>query len=293
MPHRQRREEQQPAADRHSGSATGEPWRNAPEPSVPADKPRPSQRPAGVASGSGPALGVRAVIAAAARTGQRQWWRILTVALVVSVLTALVETVVDEIIDPANVPLSIIAALFASGVSLLGAVFLSGFLCRLVGESGKAGQGASIRHVARTLAWGRLVGADLLVALLVIIGLIALVIPGLIAINLFAIVGPVIDLEDVSVLAALRRSAHLVRQHFWKVALLVTLPVAVASEIEAVAPDSTSARAILEALAIRGLGEALVEAAIGLVTVQLCYRLLAQDRVSKAAGGRQPGGHGL
>jgi hypothetical protein len=257
MPHRQERQERPPPPDRH---------------------PEPAPQRASEASRSTPDLRVGVILAAAARTGRRQWWRILAVALVVSVLTALIETIVDDFIDPDNWPLSLVAGLFASGVSLLGAVFLSGFLCRLVGEADKTDERPTVGRVMRTLAWGRLVGADLLVTLLVVIGLIALVIPGLIAVNLFAIVGPVIDLEDVSVRAALRRSAHLVRQHFWKVALLVTLPVAIASEIEAVAPDSTSVRAILETLAIRGLGQALVEAAIGLVTVQLCYRLIAQDR---------------
>ncbi len=239
-----------------------------------------------------PSLRVGAIVAAAVRTGRRQWWRILAVALAVSILTALVETIVDDFIDPTNLPQTIIADLFTSGVSLLGAVFLSGFLCRLVGEADKADERPSVRQVMRTLAWGRLVGADLLVTFVVVVGLIALVIPGLIAVNLFAMVGPVIDIEAVPVIAALRRSAHLVRQHFWKVALLVTLPVAIASEIDAIPPDSTSLRAILETLAIRGLGQALVEAAIGLVTVQLCYRLIARDRASHAASGRESGGHG-
>jgi hypothetical protein len=268
MPHRQGREERPPPPDRH---------------------PERAQQHAVEGSRSGPDLGAGAIIAAAARTGRRQWWRILAVALVVCILTALVETIVDDFIDPTNLPLSVVADLFATGVSLLGAVFLSGFLCRLVGEADKTDERPSVRQVMRTLAWGRLVGADFLVTLLVVLGLIALVFPGLIAVNLFAIVGPVIDLEDVSVLAALRRSAHLVRQHFWKVALLVTLPVAIASEIEGVAPDSTSVRAILETLAIRGLAQALVEAAIGLVTVQLCYRLIAQDRASHAVEGQEPG----
>jgi hypothetical protein len=259
MPHRQRQEERLPPADRHPHAGQGSQSRSA--------------------------LGAGAIVAAAARAGRRQWWRILAVALIVCILTALAETVVDDFIDPTNLPLSAVADLFASGVSLLGAVFLSGFLCRLVGEPDES---ASIRKVVRTLAWGRLVGADLLVTFLVVVGLIAFVIPGLIAVNIFAIVGPVIDIEDVSVIAALRRSAHLVRHHFWKVALLVTLPVAVASEIEAVAPDSTSVRAILETLAIRGLGQALVEAAIGLVTVQLCYRLIALDRAPHVVEGQGP-----
>ena len=42
-------------------------------------------------------------------------------------------------------------------------------------------------------------------------------------------------------------------------------------------------------LAIRGIGEALVEAAIGLVLVELCYRLIALNAASAAAGtGTQP-----
>ena len=223
------------------------------------------------------------MIAAAARAGRRHGWRILAVALVVCIVTALVDIAVDHLVDRANVPVSLIADLSASGVSILGAVFLSGFLASLVGETEDGNEGASVREVLRSLQWGRLVGADLMVALLVVIGLIALVIPGLVAITLFAVAGPVIDVENRPVIAAVRRSAHLVRQHFWTVALLVTLPVAVASELEAIAPDVASVQAILENLAIRGLGEALVTAAIALTSVKLCYRLIALDRARAAA----------
>jgi hypothetical protein len=207
----------------------------------------------------------------------------------VCVVTAVVEIVVDHFVDRANLPLSLLADLSASGVSILGAVFLSGFLTRLVGEADDGGERVSVREVVRTLPWGRLVGADLMVALLVVIGLIALVIPGLVAINLFAVVGPVIEIEDRPVIAALRRSAHLVRQHFWMVVLLVTLPVAVASEIDILAPHPSSVRAILAILAVWGLGEALIEAAIGLISVKLCYRLIELDR-APAAAEREPTG---
>ena len=85
--------------------------------------------------------------------------------------------------------------------------------------------------------------------------------------------------KPAPVIAALRRSAHLVRQHFWAVALLVVLPLAVATGIfDLVAPHPDSLWAVLEILAIRGLAEALVEAAIGLILVELCYRLIALDR---------------
>jgi predicted secreted protein len=125
------------------------------------------------------------------------------------------------------------------------------------------------------------------VALLLIIGLLALVIPGLIVINLLGLVGPVIDIEDRPVFAALRRSAHLVRPRFWWVALLVILPLALASEIERFDPDPSSVRAVLEIIAVRGLAAGVAEAAIGLILVKLCYRLIELDRA--AAAEQQPG----
>ena len=106
-------------------------------------------------------------------------------------------------------PLAIAADLAASGVSLLGVVFLSGFLSQLVGEAGHGREHARVRDILRHLSWRRLILADLLVVLLVVIGLIALVIPGLILINLFAVVGPVVEIENRPVFAALRRSARL------------------------------------------------------------------------------------
>jgi hypothetical protein len=221
-------------------------------------------------------VGVGAILADAARAGRRYRWRILAVAVVVRTVTALLEILVDDFADRANLPVSLVAGLSSSAVSMLGAVFLSGFLCKLISEEADGTGGVSVRKVIRTLAWWRLIGADLLVALLVVIGAVLLVIPGLIAVNLFAVVGPVIDIEHRPVLGALRRSAHLVRQHFWTVAMLVTLPVAAASVLD-VTPASETAPAILAALATRGLAGAVVEAAIGLVAVKLCVRLIALD----------------
>lgn len=236
---------------------------------------------------SRPALHVGQVVAAAGRAGRRHLWRVLAVAVAVSVVTALMEIVVNDLVDRANLPLVLLTAVSASSVSILGEVFLSGFLCRLVRETGHRGEGdgegSSVPQVAQTLQWSRLIRADLLVVLFVVIGAIALVIPGLVAMNLLAVTGPVIEIEDRRVLSALRRSSHLVRQRFWTVALLVTLPVILASELESAGPEHPgSAGAILAALAVRGLGEAVVQAAIGLVVVELCYRLIALDRRAEA-----------
>jgi hypothetical protein len=264
------------------GSGAGQSRRESGGPDPQTDEPAPGKRREAGARRSASALGVGAIIAEAARAGRRGGWRVLAVAVVVSVLTAAAEVVADDFADRTSLPLSLLTALSASGVVLLGTVFLSGFLSRLVREVEGGSERASVWTVVRTLPWGRLIGADLLVGLLVVAGLIALVIPGLAAIVFFAVVGPVIEIENRPVIAALRRSAHLVRRHFWPVALLVVLPLAVATGIfDSVAPHPDSLWAVLEILAIRGLAEALVEAAIGLILVELCYRLIALDRVQE------------
>ena len=265
------------------GSGRGRSQQQAGRSSSPADRREPEKRDGAPAQRPESAVGIGAVLAAAARAGRRYWWRILSVAVVVSVVTTLVEIVVRDFIDRTDLPVVLVADVSASAVSLLGAVFLSGFLCRLVGREEDGREAVSVREVVRTLPWGRLVGADLLVALLAAIGLLVLVVPGLVVINLFALVGPVIETENRKVTAALRRSAQLTRRHFWTVALLVTLPVAVAGEIESATPEPVSVPAALETLAIRGLAEAVAEAAIGLVTVKLCYRLIVLDRARAAA----------
>jgi hypothetical protein len=241
-----------------------------------------SRRPRRGADAERQASLVREVLAAAARAGWRNGWRIIAAAVVVSVAVSLVETIVHAFTDGASLPVSLLAELGTSSVSLVGVVFLAGFLGRLVGEASRGGKRASVTDVLRTLPWRRLVGGDLLVVLIVGIGLIALVIPGLIALTFLAVVGPVIEIENSPAVAALRRSAHLVRQRFWVVVLLATLPTTAASQIPARFPHPVTTAAVLAFAGFR-IGEALAEAALGLVLVELCYRLIGLDAARPAA----------
>ena len=254
---------------------------------TPRGQQEPGQRPGGGGSPK-PPLGVRAVLVAAARAARQHGWRVLAAAVVVSLITALADVVVKDIVDRTDLPVALAVDLSASGVTLLGAVFLSGFLSKLVG-AGEAGRDRpSVREILRTLPWGRLIGADLLVSLIVIAGVLALVVPGLVATVALAVVGPVIEIEDRRVVAAMRRSAHLVSQHFWTVALLVLVPLTIASDINTFAPEPLGVRSVLEILAVRGLGGGLAEAAIGLILVTLCRRLIAADRAPAVPGPRPP-----
>jgi hypothetical protein len=112
--------------------------------------------------------------------------------------------------------------------SLLGEVFYAGAVAlALVG--GEESEPPSLGSVARRLAYLRLIAVDIIFGFAVVIGLIALIIPGIVLFTWFALAGPVVELEGAGVRAALARSRQLVRGRFWTV-LLVLLPITLASE---------------------------------------------------------------
>jgi hypothetical protein len=227
-------------------------------------------------------LRFRPIAVAVVHTARRHAWRILVVSIVVSAVTVGADAAADHLLDQADVTTALVGALSTSTLSLLGAVFLSGFLCRLVStsEHGGSEHGATIRDVLRTLPWGSLIAADLLAVLIVLIGLVALIIPGLIALTLLSVAGPVIELERQHAVAGLRRSAHLVRPHFWRVAAFATLPLVVANGVIGILPDPSGPTNVVTTVIVRSIGEGVVEAAVGLLLVELCFRLIAADHAA-------------
>ena len=251
-------------------------------------------------------LRFRPIAAAVVHTARRHAWRILVVSIAVSAVTVAAELAADHLLDRADVTEALVGALSTSTLSLLGAVFLSGFLCKLVSstehgstehgsteheKTGQAADGSRIRDVLRSLPWGSLILADLLATLIIVAGLVALIIPGLIAITLLAVVGPVIELEHRSALAGLRRCVHLVRPHFWRVAAFATVPLLVANGIVAFLPDPSGTTDVVTTLVVRSVGEGILESVVGLLLVELCYRLIAADQgVTRPPALSAPGG---
>lgn len=222
------------------------------------------------------------IIAASARAGRRYWWQILAVAIPVSLVSSGLEIVVDHYVDPSDAVLSFTATLGSTAISLLGTVLLSGFVCRLVGVAEHGWEPSTLLHVAQSLPWKRLIGADVLVALAVVVGFVLFVVPGLAALTLLAAVGPVIEIECQRILAAIRRSVQLTRHHIWSVLLLATAPLAVAAELEAVAPEPDRAGEVAEFLIVRGMAEGIVEGCLAVILAELCFQLIAAE---KAGGG--------
>jgi hypothetical protein len=109
---------------------------------------------------------------------------------------------IDHYVNPSDALLSLSASLGSTGISLLGTVLLSGFVCRLAGATEHGWGALTFLRVARSLQWRQLIAADVLVVLAVVGGFLLLVVPGLGALTLLAVVGPVIEIEHRKVLPA-------------------------------------------------------------------------------------------
>lgn len=120
------------------------------------------------------------------------------------------------------------AALGLTITATLGDVFYTGVVAAVVAEH-RTGVRRELSHIARTLPYLRLTAVDILFALTVAVGLVALVVPGVIAFVWFVLAAPVVEIEGRGVGDALRRSRELVRGNFWRVLILLA-PVLVVSD---------------------------------------------------------------
>jgi hypothetical protein len=231
-----------------------------------------------------PVLPAGEIYRAATRTAGRYPWRILAVSVAVAALSTLVEFGVAHLIDEGNWAEALFGSACLTGSSMLGSVFLSGVLGRLVGVAEHGQRDPRISTVLRALPWGPLILADLLMTLAFVVGALLLIIPGLIVLVLFIVAGPVIEIEHRRAVAGLRRSAQLVRPRFWKVALIAGLPLLVANGLESALPEPHGPEDIVTALIIRSVGEGVLEALIGLLLVEVCYRLIAAEHAGVATG---------
>ncbi|MFN8113539.1 MAG: hypothetical protein U0R51_10105 [Solirubrobacterales bacterium] len=125
----------------------------------------------------------------------------------------------------------LILILTQSTVSLLGAVFYSGIVA--AGEERRRhGVHHGIRDVARNLPYWTLILADIAFVLAIALGFLFLVLPGFIFVIWFALIAPVIEIEERGVIASFRRSREMVRGHFWRVTGVIFPLVVIESLLE-------------------------------------------------------------
>jgi hypothetical protein len=158
-------------------------------------------------------------------------------------------------------------------MSQVGITFYAGLLDKVVGEFELGEEPEPILHVLRTLPYGSLIVADVLITALTALGLILLVIPGLVVFTLFAVTGPVINIEHVGALRGMRRSAQLVRGHFWLVFFMVSIPIALEHQVIELADSYLLHHALVEVFLVQGLAGMIVGSFVGLVEVNVAYAL--------------------
>jgi hypothetical protein len=122
--------------------------------------------------------------------------------------------------------IGLVGALVAT--SLVGEVFYSGAIAIALTHP-EDEQEPSLGEIAREIRYGRLVAVDLIYVLIVAVGLLLFVVPGVLAFVWLGLAGPVIEIEKRGVRGALRRSFDLVRGHFWLV-FWVFAPIEIAGD---------------------------------------------------------------
>lgn len=120
------------------------------------------------------------------------------------------------------------ALLALAATGLLGEVFYTGAVAISLTHP-HDGKPPSLREIAGMVNYRRLIAVDLIYGLLVAVGLVALVAPGVVVFVYLGLAAPVVEIERRGVRAAFARSFRLVRGHFWLV-LAVLVPIEIAGD---------------------------------------------------------------
>jgi hypothetical protein len=151
------------------------------------------------------------------------WQHLLGIAVVVFAAMAAVRALAALVFEPA------LGWLVAFVVTLLGYFLVQGALVRAVADIRDGRADLSIGDTIRA-AWARigpLATASSLAALLIFLGLLLFVVPGLVLMTWWVVIVPAVILENAGARAALGRSRELVRGWGWSVFGVIVLTVLV------------------------------------------------------------------
>lgn len=125
---------------------------------------------------------------------------------------------------------ALLAVVLLAITGLLGEVFYTGAVAiALTHPRDEDRRAPTLLEVARMVSYPTLIAIDLVFGVLVALGLVALVVPGLLAFVYLGLAAPVAEIEGRGVRRALARSVRLVRGHFWLV-LAVLVPIELVSD---------------------------------------------------------------
>jgi hypothetical protein len=181
---------------------------------------------------------IRSVVLTGLATYRRSFWRIVAAAVLVFAPIDLCVTLATDLATAVAQRSDVLSRfLWTSGTALsvagtmLGLVFFAGVIDRFVAVDQKGEADLPLREILRGLPTLRLIGASLLTAAITVVGLILFLLPGFVFMVLFAVVGPVIVIEDLGVRRGLRRSAELTWRHGLLVIVTVLIPATLDEEL--------------------------------------------------------------
>jgi Uncharacterised protein family (UPF0259) len=207
---------------------------------------------------------------------RRHWNFLVPVAAIILLPQALTDAFLDgkdvEGINSAKDAFILAAAPLTACVSLMGEAIYAGVTAAAVVEvlAGRPVPGPVA--LWRALPIGRLIAVDVILTLGFALGLVLLVIPGLVFLTYFAITPAILKFEHTGIRDAFRRSARLVRPHFWTVMRIVVL-VIILSEL-AMQAIAAPFHGLALVTVVDLVGEAILQPFPGLVTVLVAIRLL-------------------
>jgi hypothetical protein len=229
-------------------------------------------------------LTIRRIVHDVGQSYAHRFGRVVMAAALVFGLSATIGVAIERLLDIAEENVLIyLFALAGSTMSQFGITFYAGLLDKVVGEFELGEPPEPVGQVLRTLPYGRLLVADLLITLAAIVGAAFFVIPGVILFTLFSLAGPIVNIEHRGPIDAMRRSAQLVRPHFWFVLFFVAVPVGLEHQVIHVVHDLYVREALIEIFIVQGITGMIVGSFVGLVEVNIAYALVAADRAGKTA----------
>jgi hypothetical protein len=207
---------------------------------------------------------------------KRRWPILVPLSLIVLLPQAFADAAFGDVgvegIDSVGDLLKLAAIPFTIGINFGGEALYAGIIAAGVQQWLRGRELRDVPHVLRQIRIGRLIAIDLLLVIGTIAGLILLVIPGIVFYTYFVTSTALVELDDLRIGPAMRRSYEIVRGSFFRVLAFIGLVVLVSDGLMVVL------EAPLHGLAGEAVFNLLLEAAFepvqGLTTVFLALALL-------------------
>ncbi len=181
-------------------------------------------------------------------------------------------------------------ALLAALVALVAVTLFTGMVVGLVADVQDGRRDSTVAQLlgAVTPVFGRLILVGLVAGVGIVLGFIAIVVPGLILITIWSVIAPVVVLERPPGLGALKRSRELVRGNGWPVfGVIVVLVVGVnvvADLIEVLGDSAGTGAGIVVTVVVQILTAPLAALAASVLYFELLARAPAESAEPAASG---------